>query len=343
MNHYAIGLGWILVAGVTQGAFMLPMKAIRRWKFEHLWMAYSIVAFMILPIAIAIITVPHLSELLTHGQTHSIVMIALFGLGWGIGSVFFGLGVDALGLALGFSLATGIYTALGALLPMMILTPALLWTRNGALIIAGNLIMIGSVVLLAMAGELRDRQRGSTTSDQTSSIPLSFTTGLIVCILSGILSGMLNFVYAFGKPLTTAAISLGANSVTSLNVLWAVALPVGGAINILYCAYLMSRKRNWSVFFREGRGMEWSMSLAMAALWTGSVIVYGWGANQIGALGSSLGWSLWNALTIVTTLVCGLMTHEWDGVKGRAMNLLLAGIALLIVSSAILGLGGGGS
>ena len=72
------------------------------------------------------------------------------------------------------------------------------------------------------------------------------------------------------------------------------------------------------------------------------MIAYGWGADVLGRLGPTLGWSLWNALLIITTVVCGLLTHEWDDAKGRPLTLLFVGVALLIGGTVVLGFGGAG-
>jgi len=340
-GNYVLGLFWVFAAGVTQGAFILPMKFIRRWAWEHVWFVYSVIAFFVLPWVVAWKTVPHLGTVCSMAPTQVLWQTAAFGMGWGAGSVFFGLGVDALGMALGFSLATGIYTALGALVPMVVLTPGLILTTNGFLIVAGNAITIVGVVLLALAGDLRDKQ-----SDKMETHSLrpraSFSTGLTICILSGVLSGMLNFVYAFGKPISEVAQHLGATKENALNVLWLVALPAGGIVNVGYCFYLMFKRRSWAQIYHGTAGMDWLLALLMSVLWTGSVIIYGWSANRLGSMGPSLGWSLWNALTIITTVVCGFLTHEWDGVRRRPLKLLLEGIVLLILATIVLGLGGAG-
>lgn len=340
-GSYVVGLFWILVAGVTQGAFVLPMKFVRRWKWEHLWLAYSLIAFFFLPWLVAWATVPHLGVVLSSASTRIIWLTALFGLGWGAGSVFFGLGVDALGMALGFSMMTGIYTALGALVPMIVLTPDLIWTRNGILILAGNAITIVGVVVQAIAGDIRDKQ-ASKVDVQSLSPKIPFSAGLTICVLSGVLSGMLNFSYAFGKPIAETAQRFGATPANGLNALWLVALPAGGILNVAYCVYLMAHRKSWALLYRRTAPMDWLHAWVMSVLWTGSVIVYGWGADKLGRLGPSLGWSLWNALLIITTVVCGLLTREWEGAEQRSFRLLLAGIALLIVATAVLGLGGAG-
>lgn len=342
-TSYLLGLLWIFVAGVTQGSFTLPMKFVRRWKWEHIWMAYSIPAFFLLPLGTAWLTVPHLAQVYQSTDGRIIWLTALFGLGWGAGSVFFGLGVDALGMALGFSMMTGIYTALGALVPMVVLTPDLIWTSNGFFILAGNAVTIVGVVLSAVAGDRRDKLIGKKAEPTLLGTPFSFRTGLLICISSGILSGMLNFSYAFGKPIAEAAQRLGATRDSGLNALWLVALPAGGLLNVGFCAYLMAKRKSAALMYRHVAAMDWVHALVMAGLWTGSVVIYGWGANGLGRLGPSLGWSLWNAILIITTVVCGLLTHEWDGARGRPLHLLLIGIAVLIAGTILLGLGGAGA
>lgn len=341
LRSYWLGLFWILVAGVTQGIFTLPMKYTRRWKWEHVWLAYSVLAFFVMPWLMAILTVPELPRVYQTSTTASLWSTALFGLGWGLGSIFFGLGVDALGMALGFSMMTGMYTALGALIPLAVLTPDLVWTSSGAYILAGNVVMITGVAISAVAGERRDRQLGAA-APETLNPKISFGAGLAICIASGVLSGMLNFCYAFGKPIATAAQQLGATKDNSLNALWLVALPAGGVLNVAYCLFLMQRRRTWRLMFAQPSAVDWGGALFMSSLWTGSVIFYGWGAQSMGRLGPSLGWSLWNAVMIVATVLCGLLTHEWDGARGRPLHLLLVGITLLVLASVLLGLGGAG-
>jgi len=51
---------------------------------------------------------------------------------------------------------------------------------------------------------------------------------------------------------------------------------------------------------------------------------------------------LWNAILIITTVICGLLTREWDSAKGRPLKLLFVGVALLIGGTVVLGFGGAG-
>jgi L-rhamnose-H+ transport protein len=335
------GFFWLFVAGTTGGAFVLPMKFIRRWKWEHTWLVYSVLSFFVMLPVVALITVPKAWQVYQACSARVLLIVILNGAGWGAGSVLFGLGVDALGMALGFSMMTGIYTALGTLVPLVVLTPDLVWTQNGLLIIAGNFVTIVGVVLCAVAGDVRNKQTKQAEVETQLGIKFSFPVALTICVLAGIFSAMLNFAFAFGGPMIDAARQLGYSKDDGANVLWLLAIVAGGILNVGYCFYLFQRNKNWSMLWRNTVPWDWFHTTMMAILWTVSLFVYGWGANDLGRLGPALGWSLWNAILILTTFACGWLTNEWKGSPRKAIRLLLGGVALLIVATVLLGMGGG--
>ncbi|HEY1800903.1 MAG TPA: L-rhamnose/proton symporter RhaT [Terriglobales bacterium] len=337
------GFSWLLVAGTTGGAFVLPMKFVRRWKWEHTWLVYSILAFFIMLPVGALLTVPKAWQVYQACSTRVLLIVILNGAGWGAGSVLFGLGVDALGMALGFSMMTGIYTALGTLVPLAVLTPDLVWTQNGLFIIAGNLVTIVGVVFCAIAGDARNKYVPQTDAPTQLGINFSFPVALTICILAGVFSAMLNFAFAFGSPMIDAARQFGYTKDDGANVLWLLAIVAGGILNVGYCFYLFQRNKNWSMLWRQTAPWDWFHATMMAVLWTVSLFVYGWGANDLGRLGPALGWSLWNAILILTTFACGWLTHEWKGAPRNAVRLLLVGIVLLLGATVLLGLGGAGA
>jgi L-rhamnose-H+ transport protein len=340
--NYALGFTWLVLGGVPQGAFALPMKFIRGWKWEHLWLVYSVLAFFVLPTALALFTVPALGTVYASSSIRILLVTAAFGAGWGLGSVFFGLGIDALGMALGYSMMTGIYTALGAFVPLAVLTPDLVWTRKGILIIIGNLVSIAGVAVSAVAGDMRAKQSSGRYTQASLNKGVSFRVGLLICVAGGVFSAMINFCYAFGSPISEMAQHFGASKDTAVNALWLIGLPSGGILNVAYCVYKIQRHRKWPVLWHSATSWNWLNASLMAVLWTGSTIIYGWGANALGRLGPSLGWSFYNAILIITTVVCGLLTHEWDEAKGLPLRMLLIGIALLVSATLLLGMGGAG-
>jgi L-rhamnose-H+ transport protein len=207
----------------------------------------------------------------------------------------------------------------------------------------GNVITIVGVVICAVAGDERDKQIAQKNVPGTLNTKVSFPVALTICILAGVFSAMLNFAFAFGAPIVEAARHLGYTTDEGVNALWLVAIPAGGILNIGYCFYLLQKRKTWPLLWRGTKPWDWFHANMMAVLWTVSLIVYGWGADDLGRLGPALGWSLWNAILIVTTFVCGVLTYEWKGASRKALRMLLVGIAMLIVATILLGMGGAGA
>jgi L-rhamnose-H+ transport protein len=262
-----VGLLWLLIAGIMQGAFPLPMKFAGKWKWEHLWGCYSLLAFLVLPFVTAALTVPHFAQVYSGASPKTVWWIIVFGVLWGVGSVLYGLGIDALGMALGFSIMTALTTALGALVPLAVLTPDLLWRRSGLLIMIGNVVTIVGVALCAYAGKTRDQLLGSPANVAILGPRRSFPAALIICIIAGALSAMFNFGYAFGEPIARSAMAFGASHDDALNAVWLVMLPAGGLMNLGYCAHLLRKNRSAPLIW-EGSLGSWGGGAAMALLWT---------------------------------------------------------------------------
>ena len=60
------------------------------------------------------------------------------------------------------------------------------------------------------------------------------------------------------------------------------------------------------------------------------------GAYYLGTLGTSAGWGVNIGMALVVASLLGFVQGEWKGVSRRAVNVLLAAIAVLIVGMAVL-------
>ena len=98
-----MGLGVVLLAGLFQGSSMLPTKWMGGWAWENYWLLFAVTAYLICPWTLALATIPRLFEIYAASPGSAIASAFLFGVGWGVGAVTFGLGVEALGLALKIS------------------------------------------------------------------------------------------------------------------------------------------------------------------------------------------------------------------------------------------------
>src|SRR2546426_524343 len=102
-----LGIGLTMVAGLMSGNCMLPMKFARSWKWEHIWLVFSVVSLLVIPWALALALV---GSLFGTYQALSIQQLAIpfsFGIGWGIAQVLFGISVARLGLGLAYAIIVG--------------------------------------------------------------------------------------------------------------------------------------------------------------------------------------------------------------------------------------------
>ena len=117
------GIAGVLIGGVLNGSFVAPMKKMPEWKWENSWLVYSVSGLLVIPWIAALATVPGLGAVLGGASSGALWSVLLFGFGWGVGSVLFGLGVARMGLAVGYGLILGLIAPIGTFLPLVVLHP----------------------------------------------------------------------------------------------------------------------------------------------------------------------------------------------------------------------------
>jgi len=299
-------------------------------------------AFLVLPLAITLTTPSHTLAALHLAPMRAIVRVGLFGFGWGVGSVFFGLGIRYAGMALGMSIMTGLINALGALVPMAVLTPGVLSEFRGLLVILATLVTFVGVAVCGYAGHLRDSSRAGAAADpRGDKMPLA--GALAICVGAGVLSAMFNFGYAFSGSISEAARRAGAPPAAALNTVWLLILVCGLVPNAGFCLHKLRRDRTWELYRQPACARYWLMTGVMAVMWLGGTLLYGVAASRMGEMGPSLGWAAWNAVMILASVACGLLVGEWRAATRRSLQALAVGILVLLISVGLLGWAGAGA
>lgn len=325
------------VSGLVQGAILVPLKFARTWRWENTWIVFSAAGYFFLPWVFAALTVPSLISVYTDAEYRSILTTSLFGVGWGVSAVLFGLGCNALGMALGFATILGLGTTAGSLLPLVLQHRSKLWEPEGIKIIAGVTVMLFGVIICSYAGKLRDDARRVRDGVTEAGNRQSFLVGLLLCIVSGILNPLINFALAFGSDLTRVASAKGATPESALNVLWTLIGTAAFIPNAIYCMYLLRKNRTAGLLWRaEKTLLNYFMALVMGLLWMGGIAIYGRSTHYLGDLGPSLGWPIFMASLIVTSNLFGILMGEWQ-VGGRAISTMYVGLVVMVGSVFIIG------
>src|SRR5947208_12548092 len=115
VSDVSLGVLIPLAAGPVNGSFAAPTKYTTRWKWEHIWAVWAVVALFISPWLLAFLRIPVLVGFYGNTSAGFILLLAAFGFGVGLAQVFFGLALAAVGLSIGFAVTIGLSTALGSL------------------------------------------------------------------------------------------------------------------------------------------------------------------------------------------------------------------------------------
>lgn len=342
MSPVFLGVVLSLAAGVLNGSFAAPTKYAKKWQWENIWSVWAMVGMFIFPWMIVGLTIPHAASVFTGISANQIWLLVLFGIGFGLAQIFFGLGIAAVGIALNFAIAIGISTVSGSLVPFISKHADRIFTRQGYFIFSGVILMLVGIALSALAGLEKERQiRLSLPPSQDGAKKrMSFAAGLTLCILAGLGSPLGNFGLAFCTPTVNRAVELGASLTNKYNVIWAPLYTASLVPYLIYCIYLWRKNRSFHLFATSGTGINWIYGAAMGFLWMGSSAIYGVAASRIGDMGPVLGWPLFMSVIIITSSLWGFATGEWKGAGKKSVNTMLLGIGFLILGFATLAYSG---
>ena len=333
MHVPVLGFVLVLIAAVAGGALAVPLKKRQEFELENIYIPSTLVMMLICPLVMAAFVLPHWTEAVHAAGTGAVIKAAAYGLGWGVGSILFGYGVTMAGMSVGFATIMGINTAVGSLLPFLVKSPKDLLTTGGQIILVGIAGCVAGVVICGRGGFLRERESGVGANVG------GFGRALLVCIASGVLSACANLGFAFTSRIGEEAQKLGASAVFSTLASW---LPVfwGASISLLlWFAGLQIKRGTWRKNFGPHAAHDWMMGILMGVIWFVATIPYGMGAYYLGRLGTSVGWAVYMAFTLLVANIFGFMTGEWKGASTRSRKTLFAGLSVLVAAIVVLAIG----
>ena len=326
-----IGLLIIAVGAFCQSSSYVPINKIKQWSWESYWLVQGVFAWLIFPILGASLAVPEGSSLveLYASYPKESLLTALFGVLWGVGGLTFGLSMRYLGVALGQSIALGTCAGLGT-----ILTPLLLG-RPGDLtasVVSGVIVTLAGIAVIGVAGNMKS-QSLSEEEKRAAVKDFNFTKGIAVALMAGFMSACFNIGLGFGEVLNFGDAT--ADIYKTLPATFMVTLG-GFMTNAVYCLYQNARNKT---FIDYTKGNLWLNNLLFCALagvlWYSQFFGLSLGKGFLTDSPSLLtfSWCILMALNVVFSNVWGIILKEWKGCSRKTIVVLLAGIAILIISS----------
>ncbi len=222
-----LGVLFHFFGGFASGSFYIPYKKVKGWSWESFWIVGGLFSWLIVPPLAAWLTIPGFAEIIKNTSAATLGYTYLFGLLWGIGGLTYGLGVRYLGVSLGSTIILGLCAVFGSLIPSVYYNffpkegkdsfSTLLHAHWGDMVLSGILICVVGIMVCGKAGMMKERQLSQSREMVQYNKDYHFTLGILVAVVSGVLSACFNFGIEAGKPMADTA-----------NMIWKAAHPGQG-------------------------------------------------------------------------------------------------------------------
>ncbi len=343
-----LGVIFHSIGGFASGSFYMPYNKVKGWAWESYWIIGGIFSWLIVPPLAAYLTVPGFAEIIAASSGQILAITFMMGLLWGIGGLTYGLGVRYLGMSLGNSVTLGFCAAFGAIVPSIYysINPTsgkvsftdMISTSGGQLVLLGVVICLIGIAISGKAGIMKENEL-SEEQKKASVAEFSMVKGLIIAIISGILSSFFNFGIEAGKSMAEAAVAAGFNPLFQNNVTFVVILWGGLTTNLIWTTILSLKNKSYTDFTNTNSPIVKNLMFSALAgtTWFMQFFFYGMGESKLGNGASS--WILHMSTIILTANMWGIYRKEWTGVSPKTKGTIIAGITVIILSVFLVGIG----
>jgi L-rhamnose-H+ transport protein len=190
----------------------------------------------------------------------------------------------------------GLISVTGSLVPMLLLSPESMLSTGGFILLLAMAVSVVGVIFCGKAGAMRAKAQAEYNTGHKT----SFKAAFIVCTASGILSAMLNISLVVGLPIAETAQATLTGSFSSfraVSAVWLVTLGGASIPYLLYCIFLFLKHKSAKRFKAKPANLLWAG--LMGFLWFLCISLYGAGASNLGKLGTTMGWLILMAVTVI--------------------------------------------
>lgn len=346
-----LGVLYHWLGGAASASFYVPYRRVRGWSWEIFWITGGIFSWAIAPWLFASLQTNDLLAVLAETPRETLGWCWFWGAMWGFGGLTFGLTMRYLGLSLGMAVALGLTTIIGTMGPPIFrgTLGALAGTTSGQVILLGIAITLVGIVVVARAGQRKARELPEGAAGE-GVVEFDLRKGLLIAIFSGVMSGCFAWGLDAGQPIRDLTLAHGTGTLSQGLPVLCVVLAGGLTTNLLWCAYLIARNRTAGEFIgRPGPAAEggatrppllrnYLLSALGGTIWYFQFFFYTMGESQMGRYGFS-SWTLHMASIILFSTLWGFALREWASASAGTRRQVWAGIATLIGSTIVIGVG----
>ena len=334
-----VGIGWTIVGAIFLGTFAFPSKYVKNFAWENTWGTFFLFAMLIVPVAFACATVNGLWSSYANIPGSVIFWVIALGFLWGCGFCCWGYGLSMLGLSLGYALTMGTMALVGSIVPFFLGNAEMAKTLPGMVVIGGILICICGVGINGYSGVIREKRQAGG-GDDAGRKRVNMGLGVLVCVTAGVLSSGLNIAFHIGGEIATVAgKEFGNPDWLKGMAVWNLIFIGGFLSSVSFSVYMLCKNKTWGGFKNVGSIRNIILAIIMAVGHFLCIFFYGVGVWKLGALGTSVGFAIFQSGALLLGIGLGFFTGEWKDASEKSKQWLYIGLGTLIGGIIIVSIG----
>jgi L-rhamnose-H+ transport protein len=336
-----LGVTWHAVGAFFAANCYAPQKYLKRWSWEIFWMVQAAWCWLLWPIIGAMLTIPDLGRVLAEAPKDRMLYTFLLGVAYGVGGTAFNLSIRYIGFSLTYSIAVGLSSILGTLVPPLVRGQYgdILAKTGSAWVFSGVAAGAIGIALCGVAGRFKE---GDLRAQAGTAGGFLLMKGLMLSLLAGVLSAVYGFALEVAVPIVEVAERHGAGYWKG-NITYLFANTGAFVTALLYSLYLARKNHTLGELTRLGPGGEraslalnYFLAICTGSLWYGQFFFYNLGHVRLGKEFAFSSWAIHMILLVLFSNLVALVFREWKNCRGRTWTAISLGVGVLCAAVLLL-------
>jgi len=335
-----IGTGLHAVGGISASSCYLPYSKTKKWSWESFWLIQAFFAWLIMPLVIGLITVPHLFEVFKNSPTDALIIPFILGAVYGFGGMSFGYAIRHIGFSLTYTISIGLSAVLGTISPLIINGSLIehFQKPGGFIVLGGMLLSMVGVALCGSAGYKKEKDL--KLREGTGAVRFNMKKGLTLTIVAGVLSAVFGISLEYGQPVSDLAAQYGAGHFEGNAK---IIVSTAGCFVTNFIWFLIVGIRRGSIkeiikpqsIHKKSFVRNYALSALGGSLWYLQFFFYGLGHVRMGNY-MFASWVIHMSMLIFFSYIIGVIMKEWKNVRRATYIRLLVALFVLIISFVVM-------
>ncbi|MFH1238618.1 MAG: L-rhamnose/proton symporter RhaT [bacterium] len=307
------------LAGILLGSWTIFMRKSEPYQFENFFITFiTLLSFLFILYCLVVTGLDDFVRQLRATSPSVRTWLVVGGIGWGIGQILFGYGINMLGMALGYAIMLGVSMVIGTFITMFLMggippaAPKIVYIYASV----GVIVSLLGIILSSWAGQMKSSKLAIK----------NFSAGLIVCVGSGTLGSLFALSYA-------AVTKKGEGFLPTWSAM-AVIVFIYWLVQVVFLIVRIFQHKTWYLFSYDSR--KYVLMPLLSALFFSLALVFNFMATD--TVGISLSYPMMMGIQILAGNIWAVVLFkEWLHAPRRAVNMQYGGLFLLLIAALVIG------